>query len=493
MKAKLFIFGTDPSENRLFDFMIANTFNDVTDADGILYFPTVRDATQRIGEAFRSVDAVLFFAAKESYAEVKHVLCKALGLKLRVEPDLLQRATFSGAVPAGDNAAAVCHAGVPEKSEIFALSDGRYAGFGVRRGRQTVAVLPVELFRTGTVLADQVIPYLNEQYETDIPTDYAAHIFAFSLEEKLHDTDLTVSVSDTKTAALFRRYISTAGRLQDHMPIAAKAEQRGSLPPDEYVVNLSLTAAEFFHAPYGIAMSNAYYTGEDANSEKKVYLAITGPEENTVREITSFYGETTADFLQRCCGEMCILVEQVIEEDALAEIPEPEEPETPGKKKFHLIFSVMLALLAAIVAFGVYYFIEHDYTVSDWINTYLPQFSSYFADKNAVTQDPSARTVEAANLIGDGETTSDEASATTEQESESETTEEATTERPANMTASPTMPAYYFTTTTEPATEAEPSSEEAPETEATQQAEEPQSEQAESPVETPAEESENAG
>lgn len=465
MKAKIFVFGTDPEENRLFDFMIANTFREVTDENGILYFPDVRSATNEIGAAFRAADTVLFFAAEDAFADVKHILCKALGLKLRVDADLLARAARSVPGVQTDTAAAVCHAGIPEKGEPFALSDALYSGFGVRRSRQTVAVLPVGLSRTGKVLAEQVIPYLNARSETPLPTDYAAHIFAFLLEERLHDTDIVVSVSDTKTTALFRRYISSVGRLQDHMPVAAKAEQRGSIPPNEYVANLSLTAAEFFHAPYGIAMSNAYYTGEDASGEKKVYLAVTSAEDSTVREITSYYGESTADFLERCCGEMCLLADEVIDTETAPAPLVPQEPKDEKNRHFHLYFSIILALIAVVFSFGIWYFMAHDYSLKDWAATYLPfVFSGEQAEK-ATAANASAGAIDAVVTETKKKETATKAETTTETE---------TTERAVNPTASPTLPAYYFTT----------------ESTAAEAVNEPVNEEAE-PEETPAAEEEN--
>ena len=440
MKAKFFVFGTDPEENRLFDFMIANTFQSVTDENGILYFPGVRDATAEISGAFQEADTVLFFAAEKTYAEVKHILCRALSLKLRVDADLLQRAVNSEPAVQDDTSLAVCHAGIPEGATAFALSDGCFSGFGVRRSRQTVAVLPVGISRTGKLLKDQVIPYLNDRSDSPLPTDYAAHAYAYLLEERLRDTDLIVSVSDTKTTALFRRYISSVGRLQDHMPVAAKAEQRGSIPPNEYVVNLSLTAAEFFNAPYGIAMSNAYYTGDDASGEKKVYLAVTSAEDSTVREITSYYGESTADFLERCCGEMCLLADEIIDTETAPPPLIAKEPRNGKNKRYHLFFSILLALIAVVFSFGIWYFMAHDYSLKDWAATYLPFVISGVQNDKATAANATAGAIDPV-VTETKQTTKAAATVPTE------TTE--TTQRPDNLTASPTLPAYYFTTESE--------------------------------------------
>lgn len=415
MKAKIFVFGVDPKQDtHLFDFMITETFSSVMDPDEeIGYYPSVREATAAISLAFSGADTVLFFADENRFAEVKHVLCKALGLKMRVSQNLLNQLMQSEAVERSDTAAVVCHAGLPEKATPFALSDCMFTGFGVRRSKQTVIVLPVDVTRLSILLPKQVIPYLNEFYRSDIPTEFAAYVFAYSLEDKLRDSDLQIAVSDTKTTALFRRYISNAGRLQESLPVAAKAEQRGNTPPDEYVVNLSIAAAEFYRAPLGIAMSNAYYTGEDANSEKKVYLAVTTETESTVREVSSYYGESTSDFLTRCCGEMCALVEQILDTSSgKFKAVYEEDSDEQGKRVFHTVFSVFIALTAILIAFGIYFFTANDYTLKDWARAHLPLYS-YFAPEEETTaaeitaKKESKKTAEPATEAA-GETTAEE-------------------------------------------------------------------------------------
>ena len=390
MNAKIFVFGVGPEQDtHLFDFMISETFSCVMDEeDEILYYDSVRDATADISRAFSSADTVLFFADEAKFAEVKHILCKALGQKLKVDQNLLSKLTQSGSMEKTDTAAAVCHAGIPDRSVPFTLSDCRFTGFGMRRSKQTVIVLPTDVARLSILLPKQVIPYLNDFYESDIPTEFAAYVYAYSLEDKLRDSDLQIAVSDTKTTALFRRYISNAGRLQDSLPVAAKAEQRGNTPPDEYVVNLSIAAAEFFRAPLGIAISNAYYTGDDADGEKKVYMAVTTESESTVREVSSYNGESTSDFLFRCCGEMCALVEQILDaSDCAYKAVYEEDDEIQGKRVFHAVFSVFIALTAVLVAFGIYYFTANDYTLKDWARAHLPLYSYFVPADAPVTEE----------------------------------------------------------------------------------------------------------
>ena len=113
-----------------------------------------------------------------------------------------------------------------------------------------------------------------------------------------------------------RDYVAAVNGLADRVSFAAKAEKRGSLSPADYVVNLSITAAEFFGTPYGVAISNAFYSGADPSGEKIIYLAITNEYETALREVRSVPGEEVPDMLARCCGDLCTFICDIAATDA---------------------------------------------------------------------------------------------------------------------------------------------------------------------------------
>ena len=175
-----------------------------------------------------------------------------------------------------------------------------------------------------------------------------------------------------------------------------------------------------------------------------------------MREILSYPAESTADFLLRCCGEMCALVEQIVDANGSLPIDDdaPEAPEPrPGYRRYHTLFSIMLALMAVLIAFGVYYFTQHDYSLKDWAHTYLPpEIQSMLHLDGAVAANGTQTTAGAA-----AEKTHAQAAETAARK---ETTtkkkaEEMTVTRGANPTASPTVPAEYRQTLPPEETEAE--------------------------------------
>ncbi len=176
------------------------------------------------------------------------------------------------------------------------------------------------------------------------------------------------------------------------MAVASKAEQRGNTPPNEYVVNLSITAAEFLGLPYGVAMSNAYYVGDDPDAGKTVYIAVTNDAETIVRELHSFYGEGTGDFLFRCCAELCKLLSRIIDGDAglTEKLPASVQKEKTKKKTNRLKgWIVFVALLiAATVAAGGWYFHTHGYTAERWIERYVKTLP-FFQTEQTTEETPS--------------------------------------------------------------------------------------------------------
>ena len=376
MKARIFVLGLQENEcDPIFDNMLRKTFSPVfTVPEAMEYYGSVKEAISSIGRAFSDSDTVLFFVEKGVFAQVKVVLCRALGLKLGIDAALLETAKNASPSTAEEADFAVRNAGLPEGGIAFGLSDALYTGFGVHKGRQTIVVLPVSADRTGIVLAKSVIPFLNGLYGTALPAYCAEKAYAFALQERISGTDLVVALSETKTTALIRRYLSHTPELSRRFVASAKGEQRGTLPPDEYAVNLSLTAAEFIGAPYGVAMTNAFYTGDDEGGERVVYLSVTSETENTVREVTSFYGESTPDLMERCCGELCALLMQImdIDEGLLQKTPSEKGGKKKGRGKFAVALILLLAAIAGACLFGWYYFTQHEYTLRDWLQTYIP-------------------------------------------------------------------------------------------------------------------------
>ena len=387
MRVRIFVLGMQRDETtRVFERMLERTFaSALAEPTDLIYHENIKDAIADVSRAFTECDAVLFFPDRSVFAQVKTVLCKALRIPLETDEKLMRTASLAAPDAAAEPDFDVRNAGIPEGGEPFALSDALYSGFGVHRGRQTVIVLPAGVERTSVVLAQQAIPYLNRLHEETLPTEYAEFVYAYALQDKLEGSDTVIALSDSNTTALIRRYLSHTPALNACTQTAAKAEKRGNMPPDEYIVNLSITAAEFLKAPYGIAMTNAFYSGESAESERVVYLSVTSETENTVREVTSFYGESTPDLMNRCCGELCALIAQVMDLEAGVLQREPvkkEKKKKKGKAAFVILLLVLLLLLGGVIAYGWYFFTQNGYSLGEWLATYFPEsygwFSSHF-------------------------------------------------------------------------------------------------------------------
>ena len=413
MKARIYILGGDPSAaDNAFEDILKRTFLPVlTNNAAVETFATLKDATVSIGNAFADSDTVMFFAPAAGYADTKEILCKALGLNLTVNEALLSDA-LKGASEAELESPYfnMCHAGVVDNGQIFVLRDALYAGFACKRGRQTVFVLPMAGERTRVLLTSQVIPYMNEILEAEISAAPLQFYYAEKLRFAVDRENVKIAVSATKASEVFLRYLSFTPSLAEQVMLATKAEKRGSTPPNEYVVNLSITAAEFLGLPYGVAISNAYYTGDDPDAKKTVYVAVTNDTETTVRELQSFYGESTGDFLFRCCSELCRLLTRIIDADAgLGEMPGAAERTARGKKKHTGIKVAIVAVLALILAcggWGRYYFRQNDYTLKDWAKRHVPNvyalYDAFFGEDETTAR--SAASVNRSTGAG-GETT----------------------------------------------------------------------------------------
>ena len=377
MKLKVFIIGSEPTGAvfSLEDQMRYIFSNFLSEKDGIEKFATVRDAIDSISQAFAESQAVIFLVSDDIYSYTKLTLSKAFGFDLKVNQSILSAAQRTCNMKnSSEEDFSLCHAGIPEGARSFVLEDGLYSGFAVESGDQTVIFLPAESERTQVLFSAQVIPFINAKYHINADMDGLKRLRTKYLADICKKTDNVIAVSCTSTASFLMDYVAYSPELPSYIKLSSRAEKRGALPPADYVVNLSITAAELMGTPYGIAMSNAFYNGDDAEGEKIVYMAVTNDSQTVVREIHSLHNEDIPAFLERCCADLCLFVAGIIEKDAgLA----PEEKKTDkSSKKAKGLIAVLICAIVLLASFCVYYFHANEYTLNDWFNTYLGQFFS---------------------------------------------------------------------------------------------------------------------
>ena len=377
MKIKVFIIGSEPS-GAVFSLeeQVRYIFsNFLAEKDGIEKFATVRDAIDSISKAFADSQAVIFLVADDIFGYTKLTLSKAFGFDLKVSPNILESARNTCNMKnSADDEFALCHAGIPDSSRAFVLEDGLYAGFAAVSGEQTVILLPAESERTQVLFSMQVIPFINAKYRINADMDGLKRLRTKYLADMCGKTDKAIAVSCTNTASFLMDYMAYSPALQQYIKLSPKAEKRGSLLPSDHVVNLSIAAAELMGTPYGVAMSNAFYNGDDSDGEKIVYMAVTNDFQTVVREIHSLNNEDIPAFLERCCADLCLFVAGIIEKDA-GLVPEEKHPDKSSKKARGLIAALICAIVL-LASFCGYYFHVNGYTLNDWFNTYFGQFLS---------------------------------------------------------------------------------------------------------------------
>ena len=401
---------------------------------GVRSYPSIRDAADDVAAAFSDSHAILFFAEPARYADTKRALAASVGLTLRCDEGLYEKACrLRNSFPGDTSVFAVTHAYVPENGRAIVCDDGLYAGFSVTSGNQTVMVLPLERGRTEVLLEKYVIPQLNSAYLIRADMGALKRYHARRLAAVCEEQELRIAVAGTNTADFFRDYVSSEQILSDRIEYSAKAEKRGSLSPADYVVNLSISAAEFFGTPYGVAISNAYFSGDDPSGEKLIYLAITNEFETSLREVRSIPGEDIPSLLSRCCGDLCTFISDIAGTDA-----DREEVSRANEKSLTSQYKVIIALVAALVlALGVFaglYFSMYDYSIKTWA---AHAWSTVFpGSKPIFTSEP--------ETVSETETTNPEA--TTKKISLTSATEKtataaATTAKPASAPATTARPA----------------------------------------------------
>lgn len=368
MKIRFFILGAEQNgATQRLTTEIKCVFSDYFENDGdVMLYSGIKEATSDIAKAVENTHALVFIADSSEYGNTKSLLSKAFGFSLKCDDILLEkaRATLKDDETEEENFA-FTHAFIPENARKFVLDDGLFGGFSVANGNQTIILIPYDNARTSVLLYAQVIPYINSVYHISANKDKIKEYNCETLADTLKKYDTRFAVAFTNTASFFKEYIGENDELKEKISFSELAEKRGGMSPADYVVNLSIVAAEFFDCPYGVAISNAYYTDSEPDSEKVVYLAVTNDRETSIREVHSYKGEDIQNYLTRCCGDLCRFVTDVLENDRNF-IDDSELRKKAAVKRYKTAIITVAALIAALGIFIAAYFTTNNYTLSQW-------------------------------------------------------------------------------------------------------------------------------
>lgn len=374
MNIRFFMLGTEKhsSAKRLGEELKQLFSAHLADDGAVSSYDSLKDATTDIAKAVSDVHALVFIADVDIYGNTKQLLSKAFGFDMVCDRILLDKACASLGKDKSedDNNFALTHAFNVANSRSFVLDDGLYCGFSVANGNQTIILLPFEKGRTSILLTSQLIPYLNASYHISINAGSLKEYNAAKLGRVLEEKDIKIALAGTNTANFFKEYIACDGVLAERVAISPINDKRGSVQPVDFVVNLSVTVSEFTSCPYGVAISNAFYTGDSPEGEKVVYLAVTNERETSVREVHSFDGEDVPSFLARCCGDLCVFITDVISNDSCY-TEDNTARQRAAANRYKIAIATVTALIAAVAVFGFLYFSSHNYSLSQWAENFM--------------------------------------------------------------------------------------------------------------------------
>lgn len=368
MNIRIFLFNEQPgkSAERTVN-AIKHVFADyLPDDDSVKMYPGIRDAVDNISKALRDSHVIIFLSTPDKYADIKKKLANTFNIKMQVNEELQSKAfTSLNKIITNSSSEEYAHCVVPVNSRIFSLEDGLYSGFSAVSGNQTIICLPWETGRTEVLLTKQVIPYINSAYRITVSPSAFRDFNCKRLSEDISSGETDFAIAKTNTSQYFLDYINDYSTITEAIKDTQRSEKRGNLPPEKYIINLSIMAKELASTEYGIAMSNAYYSGSDSDSEKIIYLAVTNDKKTSVREIHSVSGEEVEDFLERTSGDLCTFISDVIETENETS-KAVEEAIVKKVKNYKLGIAAVSAAIAVLIAVIVVVFTSNHYTIRNW-------------------------------------------------------------------------------------------------------------------------------
>lgn len=413
MNVRIFLFDENPEKTAERDInSLKFVFSDyLQDDESVGIYPSIKEAIDGITKALKDSHVIVFLASTDKYAEIKRKLARTFGLDMQINEDLQNKAFASlNKILANSSSEEYAHCIVPSNAHIFALEDGLYSGFASISGNQTVICIPWENERTEILFTKQVIPYINTSYNVEIDVDAFHKFYCNELTDTLKKFDANFAIPKTNTSSYFIDYIKEYPELLSAVNSTDRSEKRGNLSPEKYIINLSIMAKELAASKYGIAISNAYYTGNDEDSEKVVYLAVTDDKKTSIRVIHSFPGENVEDFLYRTSGNLCTFICDFIV-NVINNTTDDDSEKKIKKNKIYTIGSIILGILCVIVLAGII-FITTSNNTSDSIKKFISQTES--EEETSIESETES--------IADEESTTDEKSDCNESEIETEET-----------------------------------------------------------------------
>jgi len=360
---------------------VIGSLNGFSDSDiSFDEYTSLKEMFGGLSKALKSSDFIVIAVESGIYNSTKLKLMTALSLANEQSEIVLKKLSTLDI----DDAAKQKNAAMPAGSTVFVSSDGINSGFAVKKGSQTIAMIPFDEQRLDSVLKRGLVPYITNggrlnsfsEPEEEKPApevkeetakeetvevseqekDIAAHTLNI-----LKESGVKIALNGNTNATVLREFATGLDGFDEYFTFTPHIEDRGDYNVTDYTAQMARSAKDLSSATLGACISDIFTTNDGCDY---ICISVATDKSALVRKLYKEDGEDDVHFVRIAAEELFALIgEKAMGNSSVGiEIAQDEAPKAEkklSKKAKTAIISVVALLLVAAVTVAAIFLVKH--------------------------------------------------------------------------------------------------------------------------------------
>lgn len=341
-------------------------------------YTSLKDMFGGLSKALKSSDFIVIAVDSSIYNSTKLKLMTALSLKKEQNEAVLKK--FSKLEL--DESAQEKNAAMPEGATVFVSVDGINSGFAIKKGSQTIVMIPFDDQRLDSVLKRGLVPYITNggrlnsasepeaapthEEKEEITSETTSEISEQEMDIAAHtlnilkESDVKVAVNGNTNATVMREFAVGLDDFDEYFTFTPHIEDRGDYNVTDYTAQMARSAKALSSATLGACISDIFTTNDGCDY---ICISVATDKSALVRKLYKEDGEDDAHLIRIACEEVFALIgEKAMGNNSVGiEIAQDEAPKADkklSKKAKKAIISVIAIILVAAITVGSVYFVK---------------------------------------------------------------------------------------------------------------------------------------
>ncbi len=341
-------------------------------------YTSLKEMFGGLSKAIKSSDFIVIAVESGIYNSTKLKLMTALSLEKEQSEAVLKKLSELDI----DDAAKQKNAAMPTGATVFVSIDGVNSGFAVKKGMQTIVMIPFDEHRLDSVLKRGLVPYITnggrlnqvteaetsaapEVKEEPVPdeseevSEQEKNIAAHTLNI-LKESGVKIAINGNTNATVLREFAAGLDDFEEYFTFTPHIEDRGDYNVTDYTAQMARSAKDLSSATLGACISDIFTTNDGCDY---ICISVATDKSALVRKLYKEDGEDDSHFIKIATEELLALIgEKAMGNNSVGiEIAQDEAPKADkklGKKSKAAIISVVALLLVAAVTVAAVYFVK---------------------------------------------------------------------------------------------------------------------------------------